>query len=28
VKPTGLPLEILDQYYGRPFRDWLEINRP
>jgi len=28
VKPTALPLEILDQYYGRPFRDWLEINRP
>ncbi|HWI85050.1 MAG TPA: serine hydrolase domain-containing protein [Sphingomonas sp.] len=28
VKPTGLPLEIFDQYYGLPFHDWIEIGRP
>ncbi len=28
VKPTGLPLELFDQYYRRPFRDWLQPGRP
>jgi len=28
VKPTGMALEILDQYYRRPQRDWMEIERP
>jgi len=28
VKPTALPFELLDQYYGRPFRDWLQPQRP
>lgn len=28
VKPTGMALEILDQYYGRPQHDWMEIERP
>jgi beta-lactamase class C len=28
VKPSGLPLEILDQYYGLPFHDWMEVERP
>lgn len=27
VKPTGFPLEIFDRFYGRPFHDWLELNR-
>ena len=28
VKPTGLPLEIFDQYYRLPFHDWVQVNRP
>jgi len=28
VKPTGMGLEILDQYYGRPARDWMQLGRP
>ena len=28
VKPTALPMELLDEYYGRPFRDWLQPGRP
>lgn len=28
VKPTALPMELLDQYYRRPFRDWLQPGRP
>lgn len=28
VKPTALPTELLDEYYRRPFRDWLELGRP
>ncbi|PZU08576.1 serine hydrolase [Sphingomonas sp.] len=28
VKPTGMALEILDQYYRRPQHDWMEIERP
>ncbi|WP_294391722.1 serine hydrolase domain-containing protein [uncultured Sphingomonas sp.] len=28
VKPSALPMELLDQYYGRPFRDWMEVSRP
>lgn len=28
VKPTGLPLEIFDRYYGLPFHDWVEVGRP
>jgi beta-lactamase class C len=28
VKPTGLPLEVFDQYYGLPFHDWVEIGKP
>jgi beta-lactamase class C len=28
VKPTGMALEILDQYYGHPQHDWMEIERP
>jgi beta-lactamase class C len=28
VKPTGLPLEIFDQYYGLPYHDWVEVGRP
>ncbi|MDO6413144.1 serine hydrolase domain-containing protein [Sphingomonas sp. BIUV-7] len=28
VKPTGMALEILDQYYRRPPHDWMEIERP
>ena len=28
VKPTGLPLELFDQYYRRPPRDWLQLGRP
>jgi len=27
VKPTGMALEILDQYYRRPQHDWMEIER-
>lgn len=27
VKPTGMALEILDQYYGRPFHDWMDLGR-
>jgi len=28
VKPTGLPLEIFDQYYRLPFHDWVQVNKP
>jgi len=28
VKPTGLPLEVFDQYYGLPFHDWVQVGRP
>lgn len=28
VKPTGMALEILDQYYRRPARDWMQLGRP
>jgi beta-lactamase class C len=28
VKPTGLPLEIFDQYYRLPYHDWVEVGRP
>jgi beta-lactamase class C len=28
VKPTGLPLEVFDQYYRLPFHDWVEVGRP
>ncbi|WP_174274911.1 serine hydrolase domain-containing protein [Sphingomonas bacterium] len=28
VKPTGMALEILDQYYRRPSRDWMQLGRP
>ncbi len=28
VKPTGLPLEVFDQYYRLPFHDWIEIGKP
>ena len=28
VKPTGLPLEVFDQYYRLPFHDWVQIGRP
>lgn len=28
VRPTALPMEILDEYYRRPFRDWLQPGRP
>jgi beta-lactamase class C len=28
VKPSALPLEVLDQYYGLPFHDWMEVQRP
>ncbi len=28
VKPTGLPLEIFDQYYRLPFHDWVQVGRP
>jgi len=28
VKPTGLPLEIFDQYYRLPPHDWVELGRP
>ncbi|UAK23339.1 serine hydrolase domain-containing protein [Sphingomonas nostoxanthinifaciens] len=28
VKPTGFPIELLDQFYGRPFHDWVEVGRP
>ena len=28
VKPTGMALEILDQYYRRPPRDWMQLGRP
>ena len=28
VKPTGLPLEIFDQYYRLPFRDWVQVGKP
>lgn len=27
VKPTGMALEILDQYFRRPPRDWMQIER-
>jgi len=28
VKPTGLPLEIFDQYYRLPFHDWVQVGKP
>lgn len=28
VKPTGMALEILDQYYRRPQHDWMQLGRP
>lgn len=28
AKPTGMGLEILDQYYRRPARDWMQLGRP
>jgi beta-lactamase class C len=28
VKPSGLPLEVFDQFYGLPFHDWMEVERP
>jgi beta-lactamase class C len=28
VKPTGLPLEVFDQYYGLPFHDWVVVGKP
>lgn len=28
TKPTGFPLEVFDQYYGRPPHDWMDIERP
>lgn len=28
VKPTGLPLEIFDQYYRLPFHDWVMVGKP
>lgn len=28
VKPTGMGLEVLDQYYGRPSRDWMALGKP
>ena len=28
VKPTAVPFELFDQYYRRPFRDWLQPQRP
>nr|WP_279587872.1 serine hydrolase [Sphingomonas vulcanisoli] len=28
VKPTGMALEILDQFYRRPFRDWMQLGKP
>lgn len=27
VKPTALPMELFDEYYRRPFRDWLQPGR-
>ena len=28
VKPTAVPFELFDEYYRRPFRDWLQPQRP
>ena len=28
VKPTALPMELFDEIYGMPFRDWLQPGRP
>jgi beta-lactamase class C len=27
VKPTALPMELFDEYYRRPTRDWLQLGR-
>jgi beta-lactamase class C len=27
VKPTALPMELFDEYYRRPFHDWLQLGR-
>ena len=27
AKPVGIQLEVLDAFYGRPFQDWLELDK-